>query len=170
MKRANIIVMTLTGIFLLITSVMKIHQLLTEPILSKGFWESWEFFVIQIPLEIGLGIWLCSGLFRKAGWLLGLIGFGAFIIVMGYKVATGAESCPCFGKLEVSPWITLFAIDIPIFLLLAVFRPRDCKLLPPPWPSGKHFFCVATPTAIILSVIIPGISSKQSPAYQRDLG
>jgi thiol-disulfide isomerase/thioredoxin len=153
MKKANIIVMWIAGIVLLIASALKIHQLVTEPIISKGFWESWEFFLIQIPLELGLGIWLVCGLFRKAGWLLGLIAFGGFIGVTLYKGLTGAESCGCFGMVKVNPWITLSAIDIPIFILLAIFRPKGLKLLPPPWPKPVHFFAIAIPTFILLPAI-----------------
>jgi thiol-disulfide isomerase/thioredoxin len=153
MKKANIVVMWIAGLVLLITSVLKIHQLITEPIISKGFWESWEFFLIQIPLELGLGIWLVCGLFRKAGWLLGLIAFGGFIGVTLYKGLTGAESCGCFGMVKVNPWITLFAIDIPLFLLLAIFRPKGEKLLPPPWPKAFHFFAIAIPTFILLPTV-----------------
>lgn len=138
---------------MLIASALKVQQLLTEPIISKGFWESWEFFLIQIPLELGLGIWLISGLFKKAGWLLGLIAFGGFIGVTLYKGLTGAESCGCFGKVQVNPWVTLFAIDIPIFLCLAAFRPKGEKLLPPPWPKAARFFAVAIPTFILLPTI-----------------
>ena len=153
MKKANTIVMWITGIILLVATVLKIHQLLTEPIISKGFWESWEFFLIQIPLEMGLGIWLVSGLFKKAGWLLGLIAFGGFIGVTLYKGLTGAESCGCFGMVKVNPWITLSAIDIPIFICLAIFRPKGEKLFPPPWPKLVHFFAIAIPTFILLPTI-----------------
>jgi thiol-disulfide isomerase/thioredoxin len=153
MKKANIIVMWVAGMVLLAATTLKIHQLLTEPIISKGFWESWEFFLIQIPLEMGLGIWLICGLFRKAGWLLGLIAFGGFIGVTLYKGLTGAESCGCFGMVKVNPWITLSAIDIPIFILLAIFRPKGEKLLPPPWPKPVHFFAIAIPTFILLPTI-----------------
>jgi len=153
MKTANKIVMTVAGLFLIGASILKSHQLLTEPIVSKGFWESWAFFVIQIPLEMGLGIWLVSGLFRKAGWLLGFLSFGFFIGVTLYKGITGEASCGCFGRIHVNPWITLSAIDIPLFILLGIFRPVGEKLLPPPWPSAKHFFSVAIPTFIILPVL-----------------
>ncbi len=154
MKIANKIVMAVAGAFLIAAAVLKGHQLLTEPIISKGFWESWEFFVIQIPLELGLGIWLVCGLFRKAGWLLAAIAFGGFIGVTGYKAITGAASCGCFGTVHVNPWITLSAIDIPLFVLLLIFRPRGYKLLPPPWPSARHFFGVAIPTFILLPAAV----------------
>jgi len=138
---------------LLAASALKVHQLITEPIISKGFWESWEFFLIQIPLEMGLGIWLICGLFRKAGWLLGLIAFVGFIGVTLFKGLSGEESCGCFGVIKVNPWITLTAIDIPIFLLLAIFRPKGEKLLPPPWPSLAHFLTIAIPTFILLPTV-----------------
>jgi len=154
MKRANQIVMFIAGAVLVLAAGLKVHQLLTEPILSKGFWESWLFFVIQIPLEFGLGIWLCCGLFKKAGWLLGTIGYGFFCVVTLYKAVTGEASCGCFGTVDVNPWLTFAMIDVPLFILLLIFRPKGEKLLPPPWPSVKHFFGVAIPTAILLPAIV----------------
>ena len=90
MKTANKIVMTIAGAFLIVAATLKSHQLLTEPIISKGFWESWLFFVIQIPLEFGLGIWLVCGLFRKVAWLLGTIAFGGFIVVTSLSSPDGS--------------------------------------------------------------------------------
>ncbi|MBN1393354.1 MAG: hypothetical protein JW947_11215 [Sedimentisphaerales bacterium] len=162
-KTANQIITVVTGLVLIVAAVLKIHQLLTEPIISKGFWESWEFFVIQIPLELGLGIWLVCGLFRKAAWILAVLGFGLFIAVTLQKGLIGAESCGCFGRVKVNPWITLFAVDIPIFLGLLIFRPKGLKLLPPPWPSAKHFFGVAIPTFILLGTIVPVLIFNKPP-------
>jgi thiol-disulfide isomerase/thioredoxin len=153
MKKANKIVMIIAGLVLLIASILKINQLLTEPILSKGFWESWAFFLIQIPLELGLAIWLLSGLFRKVAWLLGLIAFFGFIGVTLQKGIVGAESCGCFGTVHVNPWITLSLIDIPLFLSFAIFRPKGEKLLPPPWPKLSYFLAIAIPTFILLPSI-----------------
>ncbi|MBC8481316.1 MAG: hypothetical protein H8D47_01455 [Planctomycetes bacterium] len=153
-KKANIAIMVVAGMILIVAAVLKIHQLLAEPIISKTFWESWFFFVMQIPLEIGLGIWLLCGLFRKAGWLLAVSGYTVFIAATAHKVLIGAASCGCFGTVEVNPWITLFAIDVPVVIGLLVFRPVGCKLLPPPWPSAKHFFGVAIPTFILLPAIV----------------
>lgn len=153
MKKANRIAMWIAGGFLIVASALKSNQMLTEPIISNGFWESWEFFLIQIPLELGLGIWLVCGLFRKAAWLLGTIAYFGFIGITLYKSLTGAESCGCFGTIHVNPWITLSLIDIPIFLLLAIFRPRGEKLFPPPWPKLAYFFAIAIPTFILLPIV-----------------
>jgi thiol-disulfide isomerase/thioredoxin len=153
MKKMNKIAMYIAGGFLIIASALKIEQLLTEPIISKGFWESWEFFLIQIPLELGLGIWLVCGLFRKAAWLLGTIAYLGFIGLTLFKGLTNQESCGCFGVIQVNPWITLSVVDVPIFLLLAIFRPKGEKLLPPPWPKLAYFFAIAIPTFILLPLI-----------------
>lgn len=145
--------MAIAGLVLLVAAVLKTHQLLTEPTISKSFWESWLFFVIQIPLETGLGIWLLTGLFRKTAWLLGLFAFTVFISVTAYKGMIGIESCGCFGKVEVNPWITLATIDLPLLFAMLVFRPKDCKFLPPPWPSARHFFSVFVLTVVILAAL-----------------
>lgn len=156
--------MSIAGLFLLAAAVLKSQQLLSEPVMSKGFWESWEFFLIQIPLETGLAIWLLSGLFRKAAWLLTTIAFGGFICVTLGEALLGFESCGCFGTVEVNPWVTLLAIDVPIFLLLVIFRPSGCKLLPPPWPRPVHFFTVAIATFILLPVLELTLIFNKPPA------
>ncbi|MEN6386307.1 MAG: MauE/DoxX family redox-associated membrane protein [Phycisphaerales bacterium] len=153
MKKANKIVMFIAGLVLLIASILKIQQLLTEPVLSKGFWESWVFFLIQIPLELGLAIWLLSGLFRKVAWLLGLLAFAGFIGVTLQKGIVGAESCGCFGLVHVNPWVTLTLVDIPLFLAFAIFRPKGEKFFPPPWPKLSYFLAIAIPTFILLPTI-----------------
>ena len=163
MKIANNIVMAVAGVFLIVAAALKANQILTEPILTKGFWESWLFLVIQIPLEFGLGIWLVCGLFRKAAWLLAALAFGAFIFITGYKALAGDASCGCFGTVHVNPWITLLTIDLPLFILLLVFRPQGEKLLPPPWPSAKHFFGVAIPAVIFLATLAAVLVFNKPP-------
>ncbi len=166
-KTANVVVMTVAGLILIIGSGLKVHQLLTEPVISRSFWSSWEFLVFQVPFELGLGVWLVSGLFRKAGWLAGTICFVVFIGFTLHMGLIGAESCGCFGTIKVHPWITLLAIDVPFLAGFLIFRPKDCKLLPPPWPSAKHFFGVAVPALIIMAVITPVVVFNR-PADKTD--
>ena len=158
MKIASKIVMLVAGLFLIVAAGFKVHQLLTVPLPVEPLIDTWLFSIIQIPFELGLGIWLVSGLFRKAGWLLAVIGFGCFIGITTWRFKTGQISCGCFGSFKVDPKTTLFIIDIPIFLGLAIFRPKGEKLLPPPWPSAKHFWSVAIPTFIILAILVPTLA------------
>ena len=158
MKIATRIMMSIAGLLLIAAGVLKVIQLLTEPEDPNAYIvDTWLWGVVQTPLELGLGIWLISGLFKKAGWLIAQIGFGVFICVTIWRFATGQESCGCFGAVHVDPRITLFAMDIPVFIGLAIFYPRKEKLLPPPWPNPVHFIVVAIPTAIILSALVPTI-------------
>jgi thiol-disulfide isomerase/thioredoxin len=163
MRIANRIVMTVTGLVLIVASALKAHQMLTVPIVSQGLWESWVFFLIAVPLEMGLGIWLVSGLFRKAGWLLGVLSFGFFIGVTAYKAVAGELSCGCFGTVSVNPWITLLTIDVPLFLLLLIFYPRGQKLLPPPWPHPFHCLAVAIPACLLLGALVPILFFNKPP-------
>jgi thiol-disulfide isomerase/thioredoxin len=163
MKIVNRIVMTLAGLLLIAASALKAQQMLTEPIVSKGLWESWHFFLVAVPLEMALGIWLVSGLFRKAAWLFGVLSFGFFIGVTAYKAAAGELSCGCFGKMSVNPWITLLAIDVPLFLLLLIFFPRGEKLLPPPWPHPFHCLAVAIPASLFLGALVPTLFFNKPP-------
>jgi hypothetical protein len=163
MKIANRIVMTVAGLLLIGASALKAQQMLTEPIVSKGLWESWVFFLIAVPLEMALGIWLVSGLFRKAAWLFAVLSFGFFVGVTAYKAAAGELSCGCFGKMSVNPWITLLTIDVPLFLLLLIFFPRGERLLPPPWPHPFHCLAVAIPASLFLGALVPTLAFNKPP-------
>jgi hypothetical protein len=98
-----------------------------------------------------------------------------------YKGITGAASCGCFGSVHVNPWITLFAIDLPAVIALAVSRPG--LSLPPvlsflrkqesirilirtfltPLPSAPLFAITACLGLGILGVTIP-ILALNEPA------
>ncbi len=123
MKSANDIVLKLLGILLLTAAVLKGWQLLTEPVANNDIWSYRPFLIFTVEFEIALGIWLVSGLFKKAAWLAAISCFSLFSFITLYKGLSGAESCGCFGSVHVNPWITLFAVDIPAVIVLAVFRP-----------------------------------------------
>lgn len=158
MKLGNRIVMTLAGLLLAAAALLKFHEVLTVYIPSwreRGIWESYEFFLFQIPLEFALGVWIVSGVFRKASWLAATCAYFAFIFVTLTKALTGAESCGCFGRIHVNPWYTLSLIDIPFFVLLLIFRPKGEKLLPPPWPHPLHALATAVPAIGFMAIAAP---------------
>ena len=160
MRIVNKIIMSLAGLLLIAAAGLKFHEMIAACVPScqdnpTGFWESYEFFLIQIPVEFALGIWLLSGLFRRASWIVGTLAYFGFIIVTIFKIAAGAESCGCFGQIIVDPKITLFAMDIPLFLLLVLFRPKGRKLLPPPWPNPFYMLTVAAPVLAVMALAAP---------------
>jgi hypothetical protein len=160
MKKMNVAVMTLAGLLLIAAAILKAHEVLTVyffPWHEKGFWNSWEMMLVQIPAEFALGVWLVSGLFRKAAWLAGTAAYCLFIAVTLRLALMGAESCGCFGQVHVNPWVTLFSIDIPFTVLLLIFRPQGHKLLPPPWPNVAHAIAAAVPIFAALLFTAPAL-------------
>lgn len=108
---------------LLAAALLKGHELLTVPMAGADLWSNRWFLIFQVELELALGIWLVSGVFKRAAWLAALGCFGVFCAVTLYKGLAGFGSCGCFGRVHVSPWVTLFAVDLPAAALLGVFRP-----------------------------------------------
>jgi hypothetical protein len=120
---ANNILLRLLGILLLVSAGLKGHELLTVPAAGADLRSNRRFLIFQVELELALGIWLLSGVFKRAAWLAALGCFGVFCAVTLYKGLAGFGSCGCFGRVHVSPWVTLFAVDVPAVVLLGVFRP-----------------------------------------------
>lgn len=172
MKVMNKIVMILAGLLLIAASALKAQEMLSICVpgwREHGIWESWEFFLFQIPLEFSLGVWLVSGLFRKAAWLAGTLAYLGFIFVTLYKAMTGQASCGCFGQIHVNPWITMSLIDIPLFLLLIINRPaKEYKLLPPPWPNTYYAIAIFMPILAALSLTAPALSAFRPGCIKPD--
>ena len=125
MKSANDIVLKLLGILLVVAAVLKGWQLLTEPMANNDIWTNRIFLILTVEFEIALGIWLLSGLFKKAAWMATISCFSLFSFVSLYKGLAGAESCGCFGSVHVNPWITLWEmasiITKPVFTIVITF-------------------------------------------------
>jgi len=181
MGKLSNIVLRILGMLLLTAAVLKGWQLLTEPVANSDIWSYRPFLILTVEFELALAIWLLSGLLKKAAWLAGLLCFSLFSTITFYKGITGAASCGCFGSVHVNPWITLFAIDLPAVIALAVSRPG--LSLPPvlsflrkqesirtlirtfltPLPSAPRFAVTACLGLIILGVTTP-ILALNEPA------
>jgi len=57
----------------------------------------------------------------------GIVMLGAFLPVLVGDVALGAESCGCFGSVEVNPWVTLVT-DVTFLLGLVLLGRREPRL------------------------------------------
>jgi len=122
MKSASNIVLKILGVLLIVAAVLKGHELLTVPVAGRSIWTSRGFLIVQIELELALGLWIVSGIAKRAVWWVVV---GCFILFGGislYKGLTGADSCGCFGRVPVNPWVTLLAIDFPALVVLLLYR------------------------------------------------
>ena len=150
MKKASNIVVKILAIVLLTAAVLKGWQLLTEPVANNDIWSYRPFLILTVEFELALGIWLLSGLFKKAAWMATLLCFSVFSAITLYKAITGAESCGCFGPVHINPWIKLLAVDIPAVLVLVAFQPkgeREVALL-----SMRRFAMVGCTGLAVLSM------------------
>lgn len=159
-KNTNKLVLNLLGLLLLTAAVMKGWQLLTEPVANKDIFSNRAFLIFTVEFELALGIWLISGLFKKAAWLSALLCFGLFSAITFYKAITGADNCGCFGSVKINPWITLLTIDLPAVIALAIFRPSQLSRNPllflknilAPLPSISRLATIFSIGIIVLAV------------------
>jgi len=178
MEKANNILLRILGVLLLTAAVLKGWQLLTEPVANNDIWSYRPFLILTVEFELALGLWLLSGLFKKTAWLISIGCFSLFSIITLYKGLTGAESCGCFGSVHVNPYITLFAIDLPALIALAIFRP-DLTQAPDvksgdsqikPIPTISSLISVTVCLLIILSatttILALNQPSKATPSYE----
>ncbi len=162
MKKVSNAVIKLLGVLLLTGAALKGWQLLTEPMANNDIWTNRTFLIFTVEFEIALGIWLLSGLFKKAAWLATISCFTLFSFITLYKGLSGAASCGCFGSIHVNPWITLFAIDLPAVLSLSIFRPRDAKLFD--WPPVARFAGTAFVGVLVLGITMPLLAFNEPAA------
>jgi hypothetical protein len=152
-------VLRLLGTLLLTAAMLKGYELLALPTANKDLWSYRPFLILQVELELILGLWLLSGLWKRLAWWISLLCFGLFCSITLYKAMTGADSCGCFGLIHVNPWMTLWAIDVPAVLLLALFRPqkRTTVQMQPPVCQRGYVFSMSMLLLALVSVTAAGL-------------
>ena len=181
-ERIGGIILRILGLILLIATTLKGHQLLVEPVANNSLWTSRPILILQVECELALGIWLVSGLFPKAAWLVALGCFGLFSLITFLKGLTAAASCGCFGSVHVNPWVTLLAIDLPAVVSLGMFPARSAfaplwsflrrresigNLLAEfarPLPSLPRFAATAVLGLAVLAVTTPLLAFNKPPS------
>lgn len=116
------VVLRLCGLVLLAAVALKVQGMA-----AGGVGESLALFSprvqsLGLQVEALVGVWLVSGFARRGAWLAGLGLYAVLAGVSVYLIAVGQPSCGCFGRVEVSPWISL-SLDAACVGLLAAFRP-----------------------------------------------
>lgn len=85
---------------------------------------------------------------KKDSLLIGIVCFGIFACVNGWKAFAGYSSCGCFGEVPVFPSVVLL-LDLGILLLLLVCcfgRPKRTAMLPS-WVA----YCSASSILLVLA-------------------
>jgi hypothetical protein len=78
--------------------------------------------VALVELELLMGLWLWSGLWRAACRLAALGLFFTFAVFNLEQTWAGAVSCACFGRIPFSPWAAV-CLDLLVVVVLWFWRP-----------------------------------------------
>lgn len=111
-----------------------------------------------LAAEAVVGLWLVSGYAARGAWLAGLVLFSTLAGASGYLAAVGQADCGCFGRMKVSPWVSL-AVDAACLVLLLIGRPPTGRL--GAWPTLSIYCGFVAGSAILLA----GAQSRVGEAW-----
>jgi hypothetical protein len=114
-----------------------------------------EYFqLLVVAMELAVAMLLMSGRMRHVARFAAFGLFAVFTAVNLYLVVTGEPSCGCFGKVPISPVVTLI-LDLAILVGLALFRPKYAtsessiwRSLAPPALAGAAVSVVLVGTSL----------------------
>jgi hypothetical protein len=146
----RVFVRTMTAAVLFVAGLLKAYQLATVPVLGSGLLETRWFQIFLVECELALAILLISQIAPKLIWILTTILFVIFGIVSLTRGIGGAESCGCFGAVNINPFLT-FTLDVGIVVLLVVFRPR--KLVARTDVEKSNWFVQTVSMTVVLIIV-----------------
>lgn len=124
----------LAGVLLLVAAALKAWQFITSPVPAAPSVLPPRLYPALISAELFLGLWLVCGLFPSLARRVAIGAFAVFAAYTAYEGFLGRNSCGCFGKVAVNPWVTL-VIDTTVVLLL-LFMAKPAALLQTQRKSG----------------------------------
>ena len=156
LRIASNIILRILGIAFITSAVSNSWRLLNIPDLNKAIDTYRLFLILAAEIKFTLGIWLLSGLFKKATWLSALLYFAFLSLITLYKCITGVKFCICLGSIHLSPFFALCGIYLPIVIVLFLFRPRGLKLftLPESMPCFYGTVCFWLITTLITTLAL----------------
>lgn len=126
------------GVWLIVAAALKAYQLSTEPTPEATLLTSRWFLITLVELELAFGLWLLAGFRPRETRWGAIVCLAAFAAVSLYRAISGADSCGCFGKIAVSPWLT-FTLDAAFLAALWGSRSKLAVRRAP----GKNGDCAA---------------------------
>ncbi|MFP3937907.1 MAG: MauE/DoxX family redox-associated membrane protein [Phycisphaerae bacterium] len=161
------VVRVFLGLVLLTAAVLKTHELATRPAKNLNILSYRWSLALLVQVQIFLGLWWVSGLYKRLAWLSAVVCFAFFTGVTIYEGLAGYESCGCFGAVKVHPWHTL-VFDLLGLAALLVFRPKLSRPHPVTHSKPRHI-------AVAAVMIVGGFSAAAAiagyePARLEDTG
>ena len=115
------------GGLLIVAATLKVAELTIHPSAKSEWMNVHAIGALVIAIEGFLGLWMISGVFERAAWKGCIASLVVFAAVSSAKALSGEESCGCFGRVTVSPVMTLL-LDLGLIVALARCRPpRDVR-------------------------------------------
>src|SRR5437868_5604700 len=104
LMRQPAVLRTGVGVVLLTAAATKGYELATGPVLDGGFWSSRWLLSCVVEFELGLGLWLVSGLYAGLSMFIAFITFICFLEFNLYQALTGVRLCHCLGRARIPSW------------------------------------------------------------------
>lgn len=108
---------------LLTSAFLKAQELASHTLAPGDMFQNRWLILTVVEWEFVLAAWLISNIFKRAAWLALTGTFSGFLAVTFFRALSGEQTCGCFGRIQVNPWITL-CLDATILTLLLVLHPH----------------------------------------------
>jgi hypothetical protein len=160
MSRTTIgrIVLPLCGVFLLAAVALKVQGISAGGVGQTLTLLSPRVQLVGMEVEALVAIWLVSGYARRGAWLAAVVLFATLAAVSAYLAWIGQASCGCFGRVEVSPWVSL-ALDVVCVVALIATRPTG------QWLSTNTLW----PATVAILVVGGLVTASESDGARREL-
>ena len=118
------VVRIVLGSVLVVASFLKGFDLLTDPLAGHDFLGPRWLLIVLVGFEWGLGLWLLAGFHPRLTRWVAIACFAVFAGTTLTMALAGESSCGCFGRVRVSPWLTL-SFDLAAVGALLSFPPNE---------------------------------------------
>ena len=116
------VVRIVLGSVLVVASFLKGFDLLTDPLAGYDVIGPRWLLIVLVGFEWGLGLWLLAGFHPRLTRWVAIACFSVFAGTTLMMALAGESSCGCFGRVRVSPWLTL-SFDLAAVGALLSFPP-----------------------------------------------
>jgi len=111
------------GLLLVSSSLLKAYDISYGEVAADAFYSQRWFVILLVWFELGLGICLVFSLVPGVVKWVAVATFLIFLEFALYMTVRGDSTCPCLGRVAVTPWLAVL-LDLLSLGLLLVWNPR----------------------------------------------